>query len=452
LKRWTFNLGTALSLALLLATIAVAAWSWSTPRVISRRHLERRNAVIFSAGRIGFARIEFPFPAEGWLVHAAAPGARTAAVMTGMNGRIGRLGFGVETYTTKPTPRGAVLVADITDSSGIAIDRPSAIHVAVMPLWVCVLAALPIPIFRFRTARQRRRRLGTGGCLNCGYDLRASPERCPECGAAPPPVDPAPPRRRLGRAIMLASALLCVALLAGISTAAAKRAAADAPIARFTFDRGANDDAGLRASAELKNAPIADGALVLSGVYEHGSPPGRGYRAVLRVPRLMYGGFTVTWRFKIDPIEKRLAVGGLTDRPFVTALLVGGTSHRWLTVTRERDGRLTIGFNNRDLLIDVPGAQIGDGVWVRMACSFDLAQNRMLVMLNGRKVGDIRLPADFMLSVIGSNADDTDRCFTFTNYSNAHTFTGRVDELTVYPRAMTEAEMVRRWSAWEASR
>ena len=54
----------------------------------------------------------------------------------------------------------------------------------VFPFWglALVLAALPVAFAgsRVRTSSRRRRSL----CPSCGYDLRASPGRCPECGAA----------------------------------------------------------------------------------------------------------------------------------------------------------------------------------------------------------------------------------------------------------------------------
>lgn len=62
-------------------------------------------------------------------------------------------------------------------------------HWVGMPHWLFlpILSVMPLRWLRGAWKRGRRRRAGL--CLRCGYDLRASPERCPECGTA---VTPSP--------------------------------------------------------------------------------------------------------------------------------------------------------------------------------------------------------------------------------------------------------------------
>src|SRR5690348_2967992 len=57
--------------------------------------------------------------------------------------------------------------------------------VAGLELALCASATLlPLSIIQFV---RRSGRAVRGGCTQCGYDLRASTEQCPECGASIPP-------------------------------------------------------------------------------------------------------------------------------------------------------------------------------------------------------------------------------------------------------------------------
>lgn len=53
-----------------------------------------------------------------------------------------------------------------------------------MPNWFWRLGLTAFPMLWLLRRSRRIRKEAKGICLHCGYDLRASPGRCPECGTA----------------------------------------------------------------------------------------------------------------------------------------------------------------------------------------------------------------------------------------------------------------------------
>lgn len=53
------------------------------------------------------------------------------------------------------------------------------------PAWVGMLGLLTLPVLQAVSVVRAQRHGREGLCPSCGYDMRATPDRCPECGVVP---------------------------------------------------------------------------------------------------------------------------------------------------------------------------------------------------------------------------------------------------------------------------
>ena len=84
------------------------------------------------------------------------------------------------------------ITADDIDWSAASFDRMGFVFVnnrfgwgVGIPGSIVPLAFATLPGVRAARAVRRRHHTATGRCAHCGYDLRATPDRCPECGTIP---------------------------------------------------------------------------------------------------------------------------------------------------------------------------------------------------------------------------------------------------------------------------
>ena len=167
MKRRLLNLLTALSLLLCVAAAALWVWSyWAADMVYRGDPFPGREQ------ETDLVRLSYVYSGRGGLVFSRGGG--------GPADTFG--GLGHRQYRADAT----AYAQGRNHRLGFAFRSGTGFIDVVVPHACVALPAAVLPLARL--VRRKRRLDGErrGLCPSCGYDLRATPGRCPECGAGAP--------------------------------------------------------------------------------------------------------------------------------------------------------------------------------------------------------------------------------------------------------------------------
>jgi hypothetical protein len=165
MKRRLLNLLTAVSLLLCAAVVGLWVGSYSVGDVVRVRTDSRWYQAWSDKGSLRFgthlrSELDFDLPRYQATV---PPGYDIARARAAVKRRLEWNGFRY-----------------LAESRAAASSR--SVHV---PTWFAALLTAALPALWL--GGKLRRRYPPGHCNRCGYDLRASPDKCPECGTMAPP-------------------------------------------------------------------------------------------------------------------------------------------------------------------------------------------------------------------------------------------------------------------------
>lgn len=196
MKRRLFNLLTSLSLLLCVAVCVLWARSYWCFDQLARQRLDAggrprgiqvhsyRGVIAFHALLLDRSFAGAERLADGFHHNRLRGGPGSGAydpTTTTVRAGFGSGGFRYRIGTGPPGSAGAQIIW------GTA-------RVWVVPYYALALATAALPAAGAWGRWKRRRAHPPGSCPTCGYDLRATPQRCPECGSEQPP-----PRERQTR-------------------------------------------------------------------------------------------------------------------------------------------------------------------------------------------------------------------------------------------------------------
>ena len=172
LFRTLLDAASVLLLVLALAMAALWAWSYSTAQYVGLTDTTGWRGGLSIAGLLRFEHGTFVIDKLGWSHVSYAVTQRDPGLWEEVASRNRRGGW---------LKRIGVAYSSI-DYGNEGRQMRYAVY---LPHWAVVVGLLVPAAARFWMIARRRRVAGRRGrncCVVCGYDLRATPGRCPECG------------------------------------------------------------------------------------------------------------------------------------------------------------------------------------------------------------------------------------------------------------------------------
>ena len=218
---------------------------------------------------------------------------------------------------------------------------------------------------------------------------------------------------------LLAGAILGVMLV----SLPHRATAAPVLLVNYRFDGNALDDTGNSPSMQLYNTSFVSNTLFM--------PVDRmnWHQAEARITGFSYNSFTVAVDF--NPV----ASGDSWQ-----TILSGGPAYRWIGFNTW-NGHLQITLNGRNWVLDFPDAPVETNRWHSLVCSVSFPLHTLRASLDGAPLPEVDLQ-NYQLEVIGTEDEDSDKVFGFVNHGNGSAFHGFADNLMVFNRALTAAEIV----------
>ena len=184
LRRLLLSTLTALSALLVLAAVALWIRSYGgsdylqrlTPGDVTAHSVSHHTTgVQWTLGQIRLTRGEY----TAYLPHGYVPPQGPTRPLWG-RGRMGKGHIGWERISG-PSFWNRLGFCRYRTGTGASFYDQTEEGIA-LPAWLPALPFLIPPLLWTKAVWRGRRRQRAGLCVACGYDLRATPDRCPECG------------------------------------------------------------------------------------------------------------------------------------------------------------------------------------------------------------------------------------------------------------------------------